>query len=117
MLDLIATEARELNFAAEELKQIETVKARSTFGDKVKFSAVILPPSLRPGGHNPIDQLHDIASEAIHKLDEDECVEIFDRTRAVFEYLFDELESRRLRGAEYALTVSKLASRKAKTSK
>ena len=45
-----------------------------------------------PGGVNPIDKLHDLASDGIHNRSEDECLEIFDRCKASFEYVFRELD-------------------------
>jgi len=64
------------------------------------------PPHLRPGGHNPIERLHDIASEGIHSRPEEECIEIFDSSRLVFEYLFKNLQ---LSAAEAKAFVEKLS--------
>jgi hypothetical protein len=76
------------------------------------LAVAILPPSLRPGGHNPIDALHDLVSDGIHRRSEEECIEIFDRVRFVFEYLFREIDARRRSAAEYADSVAKIASKR-----
>ena len=113
ILDLLAEAAREADFAPDELQAIEQAKKAKRFDDKVTFGAKILPPHLRPGGsQNPIDLLHDLASEGIHAKSEDECIEIFDRSRLVFEYLFRELQLRREDALSYLETMKRLTARK-----
>ncbi len=92
MLDLIAQEARTANFAEQDLKKLKQVKAGKPFSDKVDYAAGILPPHLRPGNHNPIERLHDITSDAVHAKSDEECIEIFDKSRFVFEYTFKKLQ-------------------------
>jgi hypothetical protein len=110
ILDMIAEEASLIGFAKEDVAKVAEIKARGLFKDKIDLASVILPPSLRPGGHNPIDALHDLVSEGIHRLSEDECIQVFDKVRAVLEYLFREIDTRRRSAAEYAASVAKLAS-------
>lgn len=110
ILDMIAGESKQVGFAAEHLTKLQEVKEKGLFKDKIEFASVILPPSLRPGGHNPIDALHDLASDGTHHLSEDECIGVFDRVRVVFEYLFREIDTRRRSAAEYAESLAKLAS-------
>lgn len=110
ILDMIAVEASGVGFAQEDVSKVEEVKARGLFKEKIDLAVTILPPSLRPGGHNPIDALHDLVSDGIHRRSEEECVEVFDRVRFVFEYLFREIDARRRNAAEYAGAVAKLAS-------
>jgi hypothetical protein len=60
--------------------------------DKIEYAAKLLPPHLRPEHRpNPIDVLHDLTSDGLHSKSEEECVEIFDRVRKVFEYVFGNL--------------------------
>lgn len=91
LLDVLAEVARGSNFAADELQNIEVVKTSKRFDDKIDYAAKLLPLHLRPGGQNPIDKLHDLASDGLHSKSEEECVQIFDRGRHVFEYVFSEL--------------------------
>jgi hypothetical protein len=112
VLDLIAEEASSVGFAAEDLAKVKDVKDKGLFKDKIALASAILPPGLRPGGHNPIDALHDLASDGVHHRSEDECIQIFDRVRFVFEYLFREIDTRRRSAAEYAESVAKLASQR-----
>lgn len=91
LLDLLRAAAEEEG-AAEELKVIGEVKASWRFDDKITYAAKALPKHLRPGGVNPLDALHDLASDGIHNRAEGECLEIFDRCKAAFEYVFRELQ-------------------------
>jgi hypothetical protein len=113
LLDLIAEVAAEHGFAAEERRALEDVKKSRVFDDKVTYAAKILPPSLKPGAQNPVDLLHDLASEGIHSLSEDECIDVFDKSRVVFEYLFRELEVRKEHAQKYVKDVQDLAARRA----
>ena len=92
LLDVMAEEARGTSFAHEELKKIQEVKARRQFSKKIKYASEIIPPRLRPDGHNPIDLLHGLSSEGIHSKSEDECIDIFDKSRLAFEYFFKKLK-------------------------
>lgn len=112
VLDLVGQVARESGFAAEELEQIEAVKRSRTFDDKVSYAAKILPPRLRPDGVNPIDTLHDMASEGIHSKSDDECVEIFDKCKLVFEYFFSELRLEKERTKQFAATLRELTAKR-----
>lgn len=113
MLDLIADLAREYHFATDEIAELEHIKASRVFDNKVTFASKILPPSLRPSGENPVDLLHDIASEGIHHKSEDECIELFDTSRHVFEYLFRELEVRKADADQYVAGLKELLTKKA----
>jgi hypothetical protein len=112
ILDMIAEEAKGVGFAPEHLAKLEATKTGGLFKDKIDLASAILPTSLRPGGHNPIDALHDLSSDGIHRRSEEECVQVFDRVRFVFEYLFREVDARRRSAAEYAGAVAKIASKK-----
>jgi hypothetical protein len=91
LLDLIQQAARD-DSAEAELKKIEEVKKSWRFDDKIGYAAKVLPHHLKPEGTNPLDALHDLASDGIHNRTEDECLEIFDRCKAAFEYVFRELD-------------------------
>ena len=59
---------------------------------KLRIAAKVLSRHLNPQGTNPLDALHDLASDGIHDRSEDECLAIFDRCKAAFEYVFRELD-------------------------
>jgi hypothetical protein len=114
LLDLIADQARHSGFAEEELQKLDTVKASKVFDDKVAYAALILPPQLHIGGHNPIDLLHDIASDGIHNRPDDECIEIFDESRTIFERLFAELKESAVKQREFEEKLNELHRRKSR---
>jgi hypothetical protein len=91
ILDVLADIASSHDFAGEELAKIEDAKTSKRFDDKISYAAKLMPPHLRPGGKNPIDKLHDLASDGLHSKSEEECIQIFDRCRHVFAYVFSEL--------------------------
>ncbi len=75
----------------DSLSALEKVKKSTQFADKVEIAKKVLPAHLRPGGSNPFDSLHDIASDGIHNRSDEECIEIFDQSRLSFEYLIKNL--------------------------
>ena len=92
VLDVLAEAAQEHSFATEELRRIKSAKASFRFDDKIDYAAKLLPPHLRPEGKpNPIDVLHDLTSNGLHSKSEEECIDIFDKVRKVFEYVFGNL--------------------------
>jgi hypothetical protein len=94
ILDVLADAAKEHDFAADELKTIAAIKASHRFDDKIDYAAKLLPPHLKKEGkQNPIDMLHDLASEGLHGKSEDECIEIFDKVKGTFEYVFGSLRA------------------------
>lgn len=113
LLDLIAQAAAEAGFAQELLKELAHAKKSIRFDDKVTYAAKILPPHLKPGGQNPIDLLHDLASEGLHARTEDECIEIFDTSKIVFEYVFRQLKVHQEDKKTFAESLKNLAAKKA----
>ena len=92
VLDVLAEAAQEHSFAAEELKKIKDAKRSFRFDDKIDYAAKLLPPHLRPEGKpNPIDVLHDLTSDGLHSKSEEECIDVFDKVRKIFEYVFGNL--------------------------
>jgi hypothetical protein len=111
LLDLLAGAAEDTG-AAEELKVIEDVKTSWRFDDKNTYAAKVLPKHQRPSGINPLDALHDLASEGIHHRSEDECLEIFDRGKAALEYVFRELQVHIEDAKEYMASLAAIGKKK-----
>jgi len=92
MLDVLAEAAREHSFAKGELGKIQAIKTSRRFDEKIDYAAALLPIHLRPEGKpNPIAKLHELTSEGLHSKTEADCIDIFDRLRTVFEYVFGNL--------------------------
>lgn len=92
LLDLIGLAIQQDGEVPEEFANLEMVKGSGTFDAKISYAASVLPKHLRPFGKNPIDHLHDLASEGLHHKTEDECLEIFDKARIAFEFVFQRIQ-------------------------
>lgn len=110
LLDMLASEAAHSG-GAVDLTEIEKAKESYKFSDKIQLAKKIIPSTLKPGNHNPIDQLHDIASEGLHWKSEEECASMFDKARGVFEFLFQEMERRKRAAQEFQRSLTDIATR------
>jgi hypothetical protein len=111
LLDLLQTAAENAGVATE-LKVIAEVKASWRFDDKITYAAKALPRHLKPHGINPLDVLHDLASDGIHHGGEDECLEIFDRSKTAFEFVFRELAVQIEDARAYIASLGDISSKK-----
>jgi hypothetical protein len=92
LIDLVADRAREEDPTSILLQRVEEVKKDKRFSEKIEFAANLLPKSVRLGGHNPIGLLHDLTSEALHGLSDEESVDVFDRCQLAFEHVVKRLK-------------------------
>jgi hypothetical protein len=63
------------------------------YEDKLRIASSVFPNTLKVGSINPLQTLYGLVSEAIHGKSEAECVDIADRTKDVFEYVFTNLRA------------------------
>ena len=110
LLDMLAAEATQSG-GAIDLSEIENAKMSYKFSDKINLAKKIIPSTLKPGSHNPIDQLHDIASEGLHWKSETDCAAMFDKARGVFEFLFQEMERRKRAAHDFHRNLTEIATR------
>ena len=108
MIDLIAKRLESEDPGSALLAHVGEVKDSYAFSRKIDFAADMLPKSLRPGGHNPINALHGLTSAGLHGESDEECTDIFDLCNAAFEHVFkrlqmDENEDNRFKEAITAL--------------
>lgn len=108
LLDLIAETLKAEGASAEELDNIWAIKKSTVYENKLDVAQKVLPPRLIREGSNPIKNLYLLTSQAIHEKSEEECIDIFDRGRAAFEYVFSELEVERTRAESYTKTIRAL---------
>ena len=92
LIDLIATRQREEDPTSPLLSQVEEIKSDKRFSEKIDFAAELLPKSVRLGGQNPISLLHNLTSEALHGLSDEESVDMFDRCQLAFEHVISRLK-------------------------
>jgi hypothetical protein len=88
------------------------VKGSRHLDAKIEYASKILPPNLRPGGHNPLDKLYRIASTGLHGKSDDDCLEEFNGAQFEFEYLFKNLT---ISNEEARTYLSRVSSRPRKT--
>ncbi len=106
LLDLIAEAARIEQTGEELLKELETVKVSRALEKRIQYASQLLPAHLRPGGHNPLDQLYGVASAGLHGESDEECLNIFTEAKFVFEYLFKNLTASNEEAREYVRRLS-----------
>jgi hypothetical protein len=92
MLEILHEAAVAHNAPPELLKRHEEMKKEKRFAVKIEYAGDLLPANLRPSGKpNPMAILHELASEGLHAKSDEECVDIFDKCRTTFEYVFDKM--------------------------
>lgn len=106
LLDLSAAAARTANFESDQLKNIDVIKGSHRVEDKIDFASRILPPHLKPGGHDPLKKLYNAASAGLHGESDEDCLTIFREARFIFEYLFRNLTAADEEAREYVKRLS-----------
>ena len=113
MLDILHILAVDSNASPDVLAKLKDIKASHRFSEKIEYGEALLPKRLNPEGRrNPIGALHDLASEGLHSKSDDECVEIFDRCRKVFDFVFCNLKAEQEAGRRFVLDLDALSSKK-----
>jgi len=100
MLDLLAQALRDCGAEEASVNRVLESKRERQFENKVRTAAEVLPPHLRPGGHNPFGMLYDLLSRGLHRGSDEECVDIADSLQRLLEVIFVELKT----GAEQKKT-------------
>lgn len=114
ILDVLHESAKEHKAPAELLDKLGDIKAARRFSDKVDYAACLLPETLHPEGlPNPIGILHELTSDGLHSRPDEECVEIFDRCRDIFEHVFTSLRPKVEEQKAYVKRLTALAKKKA----
>lgn len=109
ILDALHESATEHKVSNRILARIESVKAAHGFSRKIDYAALLFPENLHPKGlPNPIAALHSLTSDGLHGCSENECAEIFDRCKAVFEYVFASLRPSVQESKAFLRNLSKL---------
>jgi hypothetical protein len=89
--------------------RIAKAKKDRGFRKRLELVGTILPTYLKPnGGQNPLVHLYRLASEGVHNLPEEECIEIFDESLMVFSFVFRELHRHQTEIKSFAESLSKI---------
>lgn len=84
----LAIEAAEAAEREEDAARVRQIKESRPADDKLKEAAKHLPPSLRPGGVNPLDALYDHYSRGLHGLSDEDCLSIGRALHTSLEHVF-----------------------------
>jgi hypothetical protein len=116
LIDLIAAriESEDPNSAA--LAKVDEIKKDRRFSEKINCAAELLPNSVRIGGQNPISLLHDLTSEALHGLSDEESVDVFDRCQLAFEHVIKRLKADQDEDQQFKDAMKKLMEKAARNS-
>jgi hypothetical protein len=109
ILDALHESGVEHKVSKRILARVQDVKAAHIFSKKVDYAALLFPQNLHPDGlPNPMAALHSLASDGLHGRSEDECADIFDRCKVVFEYVFATLRPSVQQSKTFVKNLSKL---------
>jgi hypothetical protein len=110
LIEVVAQLAESHNIESKIVEKIRAAKVeRTTFENKLKIAATVLPTSLMPSGLNPLGELYRLVSEGIHGLSEEECIAVADETQSVFEFTFTHLRAETEERKSFVTKVTKWA--------
>lgn len=116
LIDVVADAAEAHSIPTPDVARIRAAKNEKAYEDKLKFAAQAIPTVLKPHGANPLQAMHDILSVGIHTQSEEECLQIADDTREIFDYLFDRLRSEVEDRTTFVTRVKAIVSRRGRSS-
>lgn len=93
LIDVVADLAAAEGVPAEQVEKVKAAKESKAYDRKLEVAAPLVPISLRPGGVNPLGELHRLLSVGLHGRTEEECLQIADDLREIFEFVFERLHS------------------------
>ncbi len=92
------------------------VKTEIIAAKKIELVKELLPTSLRPDDLNPLDILYDALSEGIHKLSDEECLELAGEIKLGMLYLFKETARERKESQAFTSGMRKILDRRKRRS-
>ena len=114
LIEVAAQLAESHNIDAATVKKIRnTATERTTYDQKLKIAATVLPDALIIDGVNPLAELYKLVSEGVHELTEEECIAVADETTSVFEFIFTNLRATTKARHDFVDKVKKWAGLKA----
>ena len=92
LIEVVAQLAESHNIEAKIVEQIRAAKnERTTYDNKLRIAATVIPDSLVVDGVNPLGELYNLVSAGVHDLTEEQCIAVADETKSVFEFTFTHL--------------------------
>ncbi len=93
ILDSLAAAMREAGEEERAVKKVEDAKKLTQYEDKIEVASEAIPTHLRPGGQNPFALLHELLSRGLHRLSDEDCLDIADDIQEILEFIFKELKA------------------------
>ena len=110
LIEIVAQLAEAQQVDAQVVEKIRAAKTeKTTYDNKLKIASTIIPKSLMIEGINPLGVLFGLVSAGLHDLTEEQCVQIADDTKSVFEYTFTRLRAETEERKDFADKVKKWA--------
>jgi hypothetical protein len=91
-------------------------KVKGDVRAEVRIDAIkdLIPAALRPGGTNPLRELHSALSEGLHAQSDEECLEYSSHIRESLTFLVEQVTRTRQNAKTYAETIKALQEKRAK---
>jgi hypothetical protein len=112
LIDVVADAAVAHSVPAADVEKIRAAKNEKTYEEKLKIAAQAIPEVLKPDGANPFQAMYDILSGGIHTQTEEECLQIADDAREIFDYLFDRLRTEIAERSSFVSKVKAMAGKR-----
>lgn len=110
LIEVVAQLAESHNIDATIVQQIRAAKEKkTTYDQKLRIAATVLPSSLVIDGANPLDVLYGLVSAGLHDLTEEQCIAIADDIKSAFEFTFTRLRGETQDRKDFADKIKKLA--------
>src|SRR5439155_26247749 len=104
LIDLFADRAG-ADGDSETAQAIRAAEQNSRMEDRLKVASEALPPTLRPGGVNPLAVLYARYSRGIHGLSDEECLTVAQQLLFALQYIFENWKKQMEEAAQFRLTV------------
>jgi hypothetical protein len=115
MLDILHETAVTHGIDPTIVARHQEMRAEKRFSVKIDYAGHLLPPSLRPAGKpNPMAILHELASEGLHAKSDADCIDVFDKCRATFEYVFGKMKIEAEEAKNFVKSMADLTQEKVK---
>src|SRR5687768_1932723 len=102
LLQLLHDVKLETGAGDEELKLIQQTIAVKDFTSKTQFASEIAPASILLPGHNPLKELHERLSVALHTLDDETANQYAQEIRLALEFIIRNLRRTHDERKQYA---------------
>ena len=108
ILGKIIKVSEKIGATEDEILQLNSAVAETQFSKALEIASDVMPESLLISGHSPISLLHSALSKGVHKLTDEQCLELAGSVRVVMVELSDKLSQALKNEAELTQALSVL---------